>query len=115
MDHIWHYGGAEYYFDISEKICLSRITRALREMKDTADSPDCSAGDAAGEAERHCGAILAFFSTVLGEDASREICGTGAEECSAAYVDFILFVRDEVESLAKIRSVLEGKLSEISS
>lgn len=114
MDHIWKYGGGEYYFDISEKVCIERITRALEEMK--ASSDDAENSGAASAASRHCEMIGSFFSTVLGEEAAREICGTdsGAEECSAAYVSFILFVRDEVEALARIRAALEEKLSEAS-
>ena len=107
MDHIWHWGGGEYYFDITEKVCIERITRALEDMKSNSDGFD--------EAVRTAG-DGAFFATVLGEEAAHEICGVGAgaEACSAAYVDFILFVRDEVESLARIRSSLEEKLEEIS-
>ena len=115
MNHIWRYGGGEYYFDITEKVCIERITRALEELKSSSDSFDC--GESAGDASSmHCNVIRAFFSTVLGEEAVREICGAGAgaEACSAAYVDFILFVKDGVDSLARIRASLEEKLEEIS-
>ena len=112
MDHIWHWGDGEYYFDISEKVCIERITRALDEMKTVSDGFDEAARTAGDVAALHCGMLRAFFATVLGEDASREICGigAGAEACSAAYVDFILFVRNEVDSLSKIRASLEEKL-----
>ena len=115
MDHIWHFGGGEYYFDITERDCIERITRALEDLKSTSDSFDESENTASDGAARHCEIIGAFFETVFGESASRAICpvGSGAEACSAAYVDFILFVRDEVESLARIRSSLEEKLSEM--
>ena len=111
MDHIWRFGGGEYYFDITERDCIERITRALEDLKSNSDSFDESAMSASEGAARHCEIIGAFFETVFGESASREICpvGFGAEACSAAYVDFILFVRDEVESLSRIRSSLEEK------
>jgi len=113
MDHIWHWGGGEYYFDISEKDCLLRITTALEKMKSASDELDDSKTGAADVAALHCGMIAVFFRTVLG-DAAHEICTDSAEDCSAAYVDFILFVRDEVEALAKIRGALEEKLEKIS-
>ena len=116
MDHIWHWGGGECYFDVTEKVCIERITRALEDMKSNSDGFDEAVRTAGDGAARHCEMIGAFFATVLGEEAAHEICGVGAgaEACSAAYVDFILFVRDEVESLARIRSSLEEKLEEIS-
>lgn len=116
MDHIWQRGDEGYYFDITEKVCIERITRALEELKSSSDAFDDAVQTVSDASSRHCDMIRAFFSTVLGEEAACEICGAGAgaETCSAAYVDFILFVKDEVDSLARIRSALEEKLEEIS-
>lgn len=115
MDHIWKHGGGEHYFDISERSCLERITRALHDMKERSDEIEEEAESVSGAASRHCEMIANFFDTVLGDGKAADILGetAGAEECSAAYVSFILFVRDEVDSLARLRAALEAKLEEI--
>jgi hypothetical protein len=111
MKRIWNYRGADYRFDVSEKSCIKRITEALAVLSDgTLDAEY----DAAQLSVRHCEMISDFFDTVFGCGKGREICGDvmSAEAYSAAYADFVMFVRREVADFCEISRRMEDALSQ---
>ena len=112
MTRTWKYGDKEYYFDISERTCIEKITKALFDLKEDSDEV-WNIADAADEVSAHCEMIEHFFDTVLGDDVVSTLFGEGggAEACSAAYADFIMFLKAEVDSFSEISSKMDRALS----
>lgn len=114
MERIWKYRGCEFAFDISDSACMKRMNDALEPMKNGYDAIECEACCTYETIERVCGMIGTFFAAVFGEDCVKAICGNGMslEDYTGAYVDFIFFVNDQLEALAKFRREVEDRLSE---
>lgn len=112
MKRIWSFGGKDYRFDVSESSCIEKITKALSVLSDNVT--DDEQGDAARMSARHCKMISRFFDTVFGDGKGCEICGEvmSAEVYSAAYADFIMFVRREAAEFCEISRRMEDALSQ---
>ena len=106
MMRTWHYGGGEYPFDISEAGCIQRLAEALAPMK-TESTED----GAAEHIETHCCIIAEFFDTIFGEGSGERICGSimSAGAYSEAYLDFIAYIREQTESLIRMRAETEAR------
>lgn len=105
MMRTWNYGGDEYPFDISEAGCIQRLAEALASMK---EKPE---GDAAEHMETHCCMIAEFFDTIFGEGSGERICGSvmSAGTYSEAYLDFIAYIREQIDSLTRLRAETEER------
>lgn len=114
MAHIWKYRGCEFAFDISDSRCMKRMNDALEPLKngyDAIEGDECRTYEAI---ERVCGMIGGFFAALFGEEYVKPICGDGMsfESYTDAYVDFIIFVNDQLEALSRFRENVENRLTE---
>lgn len=105
MMSVWRYGGGEYPFDISEAGCMQRLTEALASIKENSEK------SAADNMEAHCCMIAEFFDILFGEGAGVCICGSemSAKAYSAAYLDFIAYLRAQIDSLSRLRTETEAR------
>lgn len=115
MEHNWNVSGRDYYFDVSDSECMKKLNRAL-----TILCGECGDGEAitevGGTIEHHCSMIGDFFDNIFGIGAGVEICGQrhSAEQYTLRYVDFIVFVNQQVEAFSKLcRSIEEKYLSKL--
>lgn len=112
MEHIWNYGGGNYPFDISESESMARMCEGLNTLRDELGR---LGGDNASENLRgQCGIIRRFFDTVLGEGTGEAVCGTAysADAHTTAYMEFILFVSDQVNAFREKAAAVEEKYRE---
>lgn len=112
--HAWSHGGIEYYFDISDSGCMKRMNDALEVLRENYAEAEGSEKQTHEEIDRVCGMISKFFGTVFGEDRIKSICGekNSLEAYMGAYVDFIMFVNEQLEALAKFREDVEKRVTE---
>ena len=112
MDQNWSFSGSKYPFDISDAECLERMSKVFETVRSD-ENEDESALTPAEKAVRTCTAIRSFFTSLFGEDASREICGEkqSAARCSEAYLDFIAFLNQQITEFSKIREAVEERYS----
>ncbi len=107
MEHTWNYGGRSYPFDISESGNMARMCEGLNNLRGELGT---SGGDSAGDNLREqCLIIRRFFDTVLGEGAGEAVCGAAysAEVHTTAYMEFILFVNDQVNAFREKAAAVE--------
>ena len=107
MEHTWNYGGREYPFDISESESMARMCEGLNTLR---GEIGMLGGDSASENLRgQCLIIRRFFDTVLGEGMGEAVCGTAysADVHTSAYMEFILFVSDQVNAFREKAAAVE--------
>ncbi|MGN1346533.1 MAG: DUF6673 family protein [Eubacteriales bacterium] len=109
MDHVWNYGGAEYLFDVSESENMGRMCRGLEALRGDIGG---LAGETAEDALREqCCIIRRFFDAVLGDGTGVKVCGEAysADAHTTAYVEFILFVNEQVNRFRTKMEAVEEK------
>lgn len=113
MERNWKYCGREYPFDISDSDCVRRMNNALAALReDYAEIEEKS--DTVQAIDNQCEMIGEFFGTVFGDAQAKAICGerNSLEAYTTAYVEFIMFVNDQLEELAKFREAIEKRITE---
>lgn len=113
-NHTWSRNGAKHYFDISDSECMKRINLALEELRENYEATAGSEKNTPEEIERVCGMIGEFFKAVFGEDEVAVICGdrNSFEAYMGAYIDFIMFVNEQLEALKKFREDVDKRVTE---
>lgn len=127
MNKIWNYGGREYDFDITEAGCVTRMAKALLQLKEDAErweqrwfgqdgstvSTDRALPDGAMIAE-HCAEIRRFFDVLFGPGSGSAILGDSdsAQTCDEAYMDFLCFAQMQVDLFNRIREEVEARYRE---
>ena len=111
MDQNWSYGGEEYPFDISDAECLERIGKIFAILKND-DNTDGGLTPAE-KAIEVCESIRSFFSALFGDEKSLEICGQkqSAARCTEAYLDFIEFLKVQIDEFSRLRQAVEERYS----
>lgn len=114
MEHIWKHNGCELSFDISDSGCMKRLGDALEPLRAGYAEMESEKIRTHEQIDRVCMLIGRFFGTVFGEDCVSLICGerNSLEAYTGAYVDFILFVNDQLEALAKFRAEIEKRVTD---
>lgn len=84
---------------------MQRLTEALSSIK---ENPEKNAAD---NMEAHCCMIAEFFDTLFGEGAGVCICGNvmSAKAYSTAYLEFIAYIREQIDSLSRLRAETEAR------
>lgn len=127
MKKIWNYGGREYDFDITEAGCVTRMAKALLQLKEDAEcwerrwfgqdgtpvSPNGALLDGTMIAE-HCAEIRRFFDTLFGTGSGTAILGesNSAQACDEAYMDFLCFAQMQVDLFTRVREEVEARYRE---
>ncbi len=109
MEHTWNYSGQKYPFDISECDSMARMCEGLNALRSELGT---LGGDSASDNLRaQCLIIRRFFDTVLGAGTGEAVCGAAysADAHTTAYMDFILFVSDQVNAFRKKAAAVEEK------
>jgi len=119
MNHFWIYEGREYAFDISESECMARVNSALTELRaalhrkelSVDNTDDVSVADTSAAIAGYCKIVRRFFDTVFGEGEGTVICGEklSAEDHTAAYMEFILFMDAQVKAFARLPDIIGEK------
>ncbi|MBE6598953.1 MAG: hypothetical protein E7638_05875 [Ruminococcaceae bacterium] len=97
----WQYGGAAYPFSVTDSGSMQRLKEALAVLK------SCELEDDEDQAEAYCRMIVAFFDSVFGSNVGLDITGGDEDGCSAAYLSFVEYVRDQLSGLARLRKEAE--------
>jgi hypothetical protein len=110
MNKNWNYNETDYWFDVSEEGCMSRLTDALTGMEQKHDADLSPAAKIAAQ----CTDIYRFFVTLFGEEAAEKICGVrkSAESHTRAFVSFVTFVEAQMQALVDIRTAAEQRFKE---
>lgn len=127
MNKIWNYGGRGYDFDITEASCVTRMAKALLQLKEDAErweqrwfgqngtpvSPDGALLDGTMIAE-HCAEVRSFFDAMFGPGSGTAILGDSdsAQACDEAYMDFLCFAQMQVELFTRVREEVEARYRE---
>ncbi len=109
MEHTWNYGGQKYPFDISESESMARMCEGLNTLR---AEIGVLGGDSASDNLRgQCLIIRRFFDTVLGEGTGEAVCGEAysADAHTTAYMEFILFVNEQVSAFREKVAAVEEK------
>jgi len=111
MNKNWNYNDTDYWFDVSEEGCMTRLTEALMGMENKGGTAELSP---AKKIAAQCEDIRRFFNIVFDEETGAEICGTlkSAESHTRAFVSFVAFVEAQMQALVDIRLAAEQRFRE---
>ncbi len=103
MTAVWTWHDEALSFDICDGGCIAKLTDALGVLNDAEEQ------DAENGKQAYCRMVSRFFDTLFGVGAGARICGEDEDRCSAAFLSFARFVRDQLEELRQIREEAEEK------
>lgn len=111
MEHTWNYGGQAYPFDISESDSMARMSAGLSELREAIGALGGNGGSASEVLRDQCLIIRRFFDTVLGDGIGEAVCGAAysADAHTTAYMEFILFVNEQVSAFREKAAAVEAK------